>query len=34
MRDHPWHGVHILAGMWGLKLYQTNRASSASKQNV
>ena len=22
MRDHPWHGVTFLAGLWSAKLYQ------------
>ena len=21
MRDHPWHGVEILGGLWGVKLW-------------
>ena len=22
MRDHPWHGVTFLAGLWAVKLYK------------
>ena len=22
MRDHPWHGVAFLAGLWAAKLFQ------------
>ena len=22
MRDHPWHKVSIMAGLWAAKLYQ------------
>lgn len=44
MRDHPWHGVPILAGMWGLKkgvmddmktqIYSMFKMDSSDKNNI